>query len=628
MSENKNLDSVISKGSCLSNLSGYAVRLVAVTIIINLFVICVSAYLLTNSREQTVKQAEVTVQNLSKVLEADIDNNFDKTDIVLRAVVDEATKQIKNGGINFQAMNEFMANNNERLEEFQELRLTDSHGTVLYGTEIPAGLKVTIRDRDYFTILRDNPRTGLYISKPLIGNILKKWQICLARRVNNPDGSFNGVVYGVIPIEHFTRLFSKLNLKKGIVTLADENYEVIARVPEPAGFGSAIGRKITSPQLYQLVQAGHDSGVYTSISPVDGQERTIYYRKFDEYPLSIFVGLAPQDYLSEWRRTAVSITVLMVIFALCSIVLCWEAFVRKKQEVLAENELRKSKEELEERVLERTADLLSANEHLQHEIIERKRSELELKKAQEKTEVINQELKTANQQLAHFSENLAHELRTPIHSLMIESDLALCKVRSVEEYQHIISSNMEAYERLKNLIESLLFLARADNKKLCIITEKIDICQVLENIVDYYSEIISSKDIACSIDCQAVLFADPALLNRAMANLFENAIKYTPRNGSIILSAHQQDDAFIEITVKDTGCGIEPELLPKILDRYFWIENTHLEECQGTGLGLDIVKSIMAMHGGSIAIQSEPGNGTAVTLRFPPDQSDEDIFTA
>jgi two-component system heavy metal sensor histidine kinase CusS len=176
---------------------------------------------------------------------------------------------------------------------------------------------------------------------------------------------------------------------------------------------------------------------------------------------------------------------------------------------------------------------------------------------------------------------------------------------------------MEEYERLSLLIDRLLFLVRVDNNQHTLEIQKIDVLQELESIVEFYSEALHDKGVTVTIAGSSSLSADLVLFNRAVNNLFVNALNYTASGGNIILAATQNDNDIVEVSVQDTGSGIDPLLLPKIFDRYFWIETARQKDHNGTGLGLDIVKAIMKLHGGSVEITSEPGKGTTVKLLFP-----------
>jgi two-component system heavy metal sensor histidine kinase CusS len=241
----------------------------------------------------------------------------------------------------------------------------------------------------------------------------------------------------------------------------------------------------------------------------------------------------------------------------------------------------------------------------------------EMKSLGESFNIMFSRIENSFKKLTQYSENLAHELRTPLNNLILEAGVALSRMRSPAEYQKIINSSMEEYDRLSLLIDRLLFLVRADNNQHTLEIQKIDVLHELESIAEFYSEELFDKGVSATIAGSASLSADLVLFNRAVNNLFINALRHTERGGSIILAATQNANNTVEVSVQDTGNGIDPLLLPKIFDRYFWIESARQKDHKGTGLGLDIVKAIMKLHGGSIEIRSKLGTGTTVKLQFP-----------
>jgi two-component system heavy metal sensor histidine kinase CusS len=110
------------------------------------------------------------------------------------------------------------------------------------------------------------------------------------------------------------------------------------------------------------------------------------------------------------------------------------------------------------------------------------------------------------------------------------------------------------------------------------------------------------------------IYADPDLFERVVGNLLENALRFTPEHGSIRIAV-SKDNSNFQVTVTDNGCGIAAEHLPRVFDRFYRAESSRSSE--GAGLGLALVKSIVELHGGSAAIQSELNHGTTVVLRFP-----------
>ena len=220
--------------------------------------------------------------------------------------------------------------------------------------------------------------------------------------------------------------------------------------------------------------------------------------------------------------------------------------------------------------------------------------------------------------LSQFSADLAHELRTPINNLIGESEVALSRNRTPDEYRQILGSSLEEYARLSRMAESLLFLARAESTEMRIERSPLDGLQEMEAVQEFYDAVAEEEGVGILCQGDAQLWADSILFRQTLSNLLSNALRYTPRNGQVLLSIKQMEDKWAEVTVSDSGSGIDPEHLPRLFDRFYHVDPARSRKTSGTGLGLAIVRSIMGLHGGTVTIQSEPGKGTTVTLRFPP----------
>jgi two-component system heavy metal sensor histidine kinase CusS len=219
--------------------------------------------------------------------------------------------------------------------------------------------------------------------------------------------------------------------------------------------------------------------------------------------------------------------------------------------------------------------------------------------------------------LSQFSFDLAHELRTPINILMGEAEVALAKPRTPEEYQEILASSLEEYRGLLHMIEGLLFLARADSADISIERTELDAGKEIRAVIDYYDAVIEEKQLRVTCSGAETLSADPVLLRRVFNNILSNAIRYTPRGGAIDIAITPQENQTVRIRIQDTGIGISPDDLQRIFNRFYRGGNAKKQYAKGSGLGLSIVKSIIALHGGTIDIQSTPAAGTTVTLTFP-----------
>jgi two-component system, OmpR family, heavy metal sensor histidine kinase CusS len=219
--------------------------------------------------------------------------------------------------------------------------------------------------------------------------------------------------------------------------------------------------------------------------------------------------------------------------------------------------------------------------------------------------------------LSHYSANLAHELRTPINTMMIESDIALSKERTPEEYRRVIASALEEYGRLSWTIDRLLFLARADLEAHDLDRQSLDLRAEIEDVLDYFFDSACENGVTLEVHGSAVLLVDQTLFRRAVSNLISNAISHTGVAGAVVVTIEQAGTLAARVRIADDGCGIDAEHLPRIFDRFYRVESGGKRQVEGNGLGLAIVKTIMRMHRGTVEIESEPGKGTTVTLDFP-----------
>jgi two-component system heavy metal sensor histidine kinase CusS len=208
-------------------------------------------------------------------------------------------------------------------------------------------------------------------------------------------------------------------------------------------------------------------------------------------------------------------------------------------------------------------------------------------------------------------------LRTPINNLMGEAEVVLSRARPPHEYRQVLESSLEEYARLSQMIDSLLFLARADSAEARIERSQFDAVQAIEAVREFHEAVAEEQGVEVTCHGKAVVNADPMLFRRAVSNLLSNALQYTSRGGRVSIAVEQTADHAVDVRVSDTGSGIDSAHLPRIFDRFYRADRARSQYASGTGLGLAIVKSIMTLHNGTITIQSEPAKGTTVTLRFP-----------
>jgi two-component system heavy metal sensor histidine kinase CusS len=216
--------------------------------------------------------------------------------------------------------------------------------------------------------------------------------------------------------------------------------------------------------------------------------------------------------------------------------------------------------------------------------------------------------------LSQFSGDLAHELRTPVANILGATQVALTRERSPAEYREVLETTATECERLSNISQNLLFLARADAAREEIKRTRFDARAAVEKILTFYRTVADDRRIALRCSGEGQIEGDPLLFERAISNLVENALRFTPSDGAVDVEISNHAHS-TEVAVKDTGTGIEAEHLARVFDRFYRADPSR--SSRGAGLGLALVKSIVDLHGGSARIESEPNRGTTVVLTFP-----------
>ncbi len=209
------------------------------------------------------------------------------------------------------------------------------------------------------------------------------------------------------------------------------------------------------------------------------------------------------------------------------------------------------------------------------------------------------------QRLSNFSADIAHDLRTPVTSMMTQTQVALSQNRSVEEYREILYSNIEEYEHMARMINDMLFLAKADNGLDSLNIEPVELHQEVEILFEYYEAWAEERGVTLDVEGRGSVEGDQLMLRRALGNLISNAIQHTPSGGSVRIRIETGSNGRVRIGIENPGKEIAPEHLPKLFDRFYRVDPSRQEG--GTGLGLAIVKSIIDAHRGKVAVNSENG---------------------
>ena len=218
-------------------------------------------------------------------------------------------------------------------------------------------------------------------------------------------------------------------------------------------------------------------------------------------------------------------------------------------------------------------------------------------------------------QLGQVSTDMAHELRTPINNLLGETQVALQQNRSMESYQQLLASNVEELERLARMLDNMLFLARTDPASALRQRQELSAAEEVQRLADYFEGLAGDVDMHILAEGDGVIWAEPMLLRRALANLCANAIKYGAPGSELRIQATPTAEG-INLSVSNQGETIPAEHLPRLFERFYRVDESREHSSQSNGLGLSIVATIMQLHNGRYGVRSEDGM-TCFELFFP-----------
>lgn len=209
--------------------------------------------------------------------------------------------------------------------------------------------------------------------------------------------------------------------------------------------------------------------------------------------------------------------------------------------------------------------------------------------------------------LSDFSSDIAHELRTPVSNLMTQTQVALSRPRTAEDYREVLESNLEEYDRLARMISDMLFLAQADNQMVVPHRESVELEDEVARLFEFYEAVATDKCIRLVMHGQAHVMGDKLMLQRALSNLLSNALRHCPPSGTVGVEIAKKDGQ-THIQVSNPGLEIAPQHISRIFDRFYRADPARREGGSvHTGLGLAITQCLVRAHGGDIHVSSSNG---------------------
>ena len=459
------------------------------------------------------------------------------------------------------------------LPQLHSIWVVDERGDVLLSSRfaaLPAGLSVA-QGAPFLALRAGGPDT-VVIAPPRIGPMAGEPSFDLSRRRPHPDGSFAGITTVALQPGYFADFYRDLaDQERGIVlTLLHRDGYLLARWPDPqAPAGAAPGA--AGPMLPPMAR-NERSGFVQGPSSDDGKRRYGAFRRVGNYPVYVYAGIDEDTAMAGWRRDVAALASFILPMTACLVLVTLLALRRTRQQ-------------------------LEATRRLRQESQERQRVEAVLHQSQKM------------EAMGHLTGGVAHDFNNLL--MVVNLNVALLKRRLANpDDEKPLEAIQRAVAAGKKLTRQLL----AFSHRQPLLPRRLDFAEAMPTLLDLIRPALGSRvgaegEVEPGTRC---VMLDSGELELAMINLAVNAKDAMPDGGEVRLHVRNAGD-FVELSFADTGPGIAPELVQRVFEPFF----TTKPVGKGTGLGLSQVYGLCKRAGGDARIESAPGRGTTVILRFP-----------
>ncbi|OBV37815.1 sensor histidine kinase [Janthinobacterium psychrotolerans] len=436
--------------------------------------------------------------------------------------------------------------------------IVDAHGDMVLSSQ---PFKPTnLSDREHFRVHARQDTGSLFISKPVLGRVSKKWSIQMTRRINHADGAFKGVVVVSMDPFYFTRLYDEVDLgqRSSIAMIGTDGVVRARRV----GSANSIGQDISGSALFGRMR-GRERGSFVERSPVDGVLRYYAFEKMTNYPLYMLVGLDGTAVLAEYQSRRKQSLLLAGISSAAIVLFCGALIL------------------------------------LIGRLIDSRRRAI-----------------AASLAKSRFLSNMSHELRTPLNGILGFSELLLEQLDQPAQIK-CAEAVAASGRKLLGMIEAVLELSALESGKQQLRIALSPLDELLEQALAPHRAQAAAKGVALALSRQdglpALLPCDRSKLVRVLDILLGNALEFTDA-GHVTLRVSQQAGA-CRFEVADSGAGIAAERQAGIFDKFSQIDDAPSRARSGAGLGLATAARLAMLMNTSITLQSAPGKGSIFGLQ-------------
>ena len=548
-----------------------------------------SVFFLGNLRESTLQTAETSLSRYSLTLAENADRSFKSVDLVLSSIADYVARKgvVDNdtyrAAVSDRETHFLLREKIAGLPQIDALTVIDARGKLLNFSRFWPIPDVDVSDRDYFKALKADDGPQSFVSAPVQNRGNGTWNVYLARRLNDPQGHFMGLLLGAISVPYFENFFSSTSLGPDTtISLMREDGLLLAHFPPNNDIGnqsSGFGQR--------ALAAG---GTIRELGRKDRQMRLRAAKMLPGYPALVVVSQAEDDALQGWREMATLMTTMSLISAIAVIVV---AFMIARR-------------------WNRHEDLIRAAE-------------------------------AANAAKTTFLAMMSHEIRTPMNAVLGMATTLLDTHLNAEQRRYVVAIH-NAGDSLLEILNDILDFSKLESGRLSLENIAFSADALVLNTLSIIGPRASAKNLAIRSvrdpTLPPALVGDAGRIRQVLLNLVSNAVKFTAA-GEIVVStrcsAIKDGKAVVEWTVSDTGIGIAPERIGSLFTNFVQADNSINRRFGGSGLGLAICKRLTEQMGGDIGVTSTPGNGSAFSFRLTlpvaaaiavPEQHDETAYAA
>ncbi|KIL99304.1 Chemotaxis regulator - transmits chemoreceptor signals to flagelllar motor components CheY [Paramagnetospirillum magnetotacticum MS-1] len=532
--------------------------------------------LLTELRSAAFEKAESATAGAAYLLEDNLGRALSTTDVIISRMVIVVQEHLAGRIASGELLRE-LASLEASLTQRGNLLVVDAKGDVVAANRPPrGGGTVNYAHRDYFTAHRNGAER--VIGPMVLGTYSQAPVFTVSRRVVAPDGSFGGLVVVGVDARFFTDFYNTLGLGPSAYIGANTAGRIMLRQPHPEQY---VGIPTPSNPV-AAAAAVKPVGSLLVHSPVDGVDRVVSFRRLAQFNVMVSAGMAVEDILAPWRRTALIIVgaVLLVLLGLGGMALTTFRVIAREEGALAS---------LEEMVRARTAE----------------------------AELRADEARQANESKTRFLAAASHDLRQPLQAAGMFVEVLAGQVEDDPRKVKVVERLRQSIEATNSLLSTLLDVSALEAGKIKPNMVAFRVMPLLAGLVDQIEPEASAKGLAIGVvPTSLMVSSDPVLLERLLRNLLVNAVRYT-ETGRVLLGCRRRGDRVV-IQVLDSGMGIPTDKVDAVFEDFVRLDNpAERSGSRGLGLGLGVVRRMAALLDHGLELRSVLGKGSCFGVVLP-----------